>query len=570
MKVSKLLGERSKFVNSEFVVESHALMVRGGYIKNMCSGIFSYFTPCVKIIKKIENIIREEMDKIDGQEVKFPVVMPATLWQESGRYNSIGLEMARFKDHNNTEMVLGMTHEEAAVHMAKETAKSYSDFPFMIYQIQTKFRDELRPRAGLMRVKEFTMKDAYSFHVSQEDLNNYFKLCDNAYKNIYKRVGLSEVVSVESDSGMMGGSISREFMLLSEIGEDSIILCKNCDYKSNIEAGECLVKNEILKENKELELVFTPEKTSLKDVCEFLNTSLENAVKAVVYQRNDNNEFFVVFIRGDLEINEIKLKKYLQCDFKPGDKNLNNELCFGYIGPYNLNENINYMIDKSLENSGNLICGANKEDFHYKNFNFSLLKKDIEFIDVAEINENCLCPKCKKKSLKIAKSIELGHIFQLGKKYTKSMGMTYMDKDGIRKFPIMGCYGIGIGRLLASICEVNRDEFGPIWPISVAPWQVEICALRSDDLKIKIISEILYKNLLKNNIEVLYDDRIISTGNMFADADLLGVPVRVVVSPRNLKDNLIEISTRNKKIKRFTSVENALEEIKEILKILEV
>lgn len=425
MKLDKLVGDRFRERPSDCVVDSHALMVRGGYLKNVASGIFSSYTPLKRVTGKIERIIREEMDAIDGQEVQFPVVMPASLWQESGRYESIGKEMARFRDRSGNALVLGMTHEEAAVQLVRDCVRSYSEYPFMIYQIQTKFRDEARPRAGLIRVREFTMKDAYSFHTSQADQEEYYARCHKAYERIYARAGLPEVVSVAADSGMMGGNVSHEFMLLTPVGEDSIVMCRECDYRANREAAEQ----------------------------------------------------------------------------------------YGFDG----------------------------------------------------VKEGGICPHCGKPAIAISRGIEVGNIFQLGTKYTRSMNMTYIDQNGEAKYPVMGCYGIGIGRLAASICEARHDEYGPIWPLSVAPWQVHLCAVRSDDMQVKDYADKLYVDLQSRGVEVIYDDRQVSAGVMFSDADLLGVPFRVIVSPRNRRQNVVEIVSRDRHFSANAPMKTAAEAVWKIL-----
>ena len=333
MKLEKLVGDRFKQRPSDCQIDSHALMVRGGYIKYVANGIYSSFMPLKRITRKIEQIIREEMDAIDGQEVMFPVVMPATLWQESGRYESIGSELLRFTDRNKQPMVLGMTHEEAAVQLVREYANSYTKYPFMIYQIQTKFRDEARPRGGLIRVREFTMKDAYSFHTSQEDLEEYYDRCHKAYERIYARCGVPEVISVKSDSGMMGGSVSHEFMLLTPIGEDSIAICKHCGYRANMEAAASIITNERDAVSEPLTEVYTPDIHTIEDICEFLKTPTEKSCKAVVYQRNHDDSYIVLFIRGDLDVNETKLTNYLGCDIHPAVITEECGLNAGYIGP---------------------------------------------------------------------------------------------------------------------------------------------------------------------------------------------------------------------------------------------
>ncbi len=566
MKIDKLCGERFKEKPADCVIDSHALMVRGGYMKGVSNGIYSSYMPLRRITRKIENIIREEMDGIEGQEVQFPVVMPASLWSESGRYESIGSEMARFNDRNGVPMVLGMTHEEAAVQLVREYANTYNRYPFMIYQIQTKFRDEGRPRAGLIRVREFTMKDAYSFHTSQEDLERYYQICYDAYNRIFARCGVPEVITVKSDSGMMGGSVSHEYMLLTPIGEDSIAICTECDYRANMEAADSIIENKCEGEDKPLELVNTPDIHTIEDICDFLHTPVEESCKAVVYQKNMTDEYVVVFIRGDLDVNETKLTNYLCEAVHPGEIVDGCGLFAGFIGPVGMDtKKFTVLFDKSLEGTHNLSCGANKLDYHYTGLKISRDVGDVEYIDLAKIVEGGICPRCGKHSIKISRGIEVGNIFQLGTKYTKSMGMQYTDAEGNLQYPIMGCYGIGVGRLAASVCEAHHDDYGPIWPMAIAPWQVQICCLRADDEETKAASDKLYDEMQADKLEVLYDDRNIRPGAMFSDADLIGVPVRVIVSPRNLKDGVCEVVTRDKQISEKVAPADVIPLVKKII-----
>ena len=567
MKLEKLVGERFKERPADCVIDSHAIMVKGGYIKYMTNGIYSSYLPLRRIVRKIEQILREEMDKIDGQEVQFPVVMPASLWDESGRYDSIGDELLRFTDRNNAKMVLGMTHEEAAVHLVREYAQSYTKYPFMIYQIQTKFRDEARPRAGLIRVREFTMKDAYSFHTSQEDLEQYYEKCHAAYERIFERVGVPEVVSVKSDSGMMGGNISHEFMLLTPVGEDSIVLCDSCDYRANMEAAENISDIARDAESAALEKVYTPNVHTIEDVCNFFGDETKNSCKAVVYQQNVDDKYVVLFIRGDLEVNETKLVNFLGEQVHAAVITEECGLNAGYIGPVNLKVNGDAVVlyDKSLEGRNNLSCGANEAEHHYKGLDMERDVPNAEYHDFAKIQEGGICPKCGKKTVKISRGIEVGNIFQLGTKYTKSMNMTYVDANGESKTPIMGCYGIGVGRLAASVCEAHHDEYGPIWPKAIAPWQVHLCAVRVDDEEVRAYADKLYEDLQNAGIEVIYDDRSVRAGVMFADADLLGIPLRIIVSPKNMKQGVVEVASRDKTLKTQIPLENVMEEIKQYL-----
>lgn len=567
MKLEKLVGERFKERPADCVIDSHAIMVKGGYIKYMANGIYSSYLPLRRIVRKIEQILREEMDKIDGQEVQFPVVMPASLWDESGRYDSIGDELLRFTDRNNAKMVLGMTHEEAAVHLVREYAQSYTKYPFMIYQIQTKFRDEARPRAGLIRVREFTMKDAYSFHTSQEDLEQYYEKCHAAYERIFERVGVPEVVSVKSDSGMMGGNISHEFMLLTPVGEDSIVLCDSCDYRANMEAAENISDIARDAESAALEKVYTTNVHTIEDVCNFFGDETKNSCKAVVYQQNVDDKYVVLFIRGDLEVNETKLVNFLGEQVHAAVITEECGLNAGYIGPVNLKVNGDAVVlyDKSLEGRNNLSCGANEAEHHYKGLDMERDVPNAEYHDFAKIQEGGICPKCGKKTVKISRGIEVGNIFQLGTKYTKSMNMTYVDANGESKTPIMGCYGIGVGRLAASVCEAHHDEYGPIWPKAIAPWQVHLCAVRVDDEEVRAYADKLYEDLQNAGIEVIYDDRSVRAGVMFADADLLGIPLRIIVSPKNMKQGVVEVASRDKTLKTQIPLENVMEEIKQYL-----
>ncbi len=465
-------------------------------------------------------------------------------------------------------MVLGMTHEEAAVQMVREWGNTYAKYPFSIYQIQTKFRDETRPRAGLIRVREFTMKDAYSFHTSQEDLEKYYDVMANAYFRIFERAGLPEVISVKSDSGMIGGNVSHEYMLLVDAGEDSIVLCDECGYSANMEAADTTVDNSGCTPMGELKKVLTPDCKSIEEVCSFTGTKVEESCKAVVYQKNMTDEYVVVFLRGDYEVNETKLTNLLKDKVHAANITPECGLVAGFCGPYKQEAKCQVIYDKSLMGLENMLCGGNEENYHYVGLNIKRDVGDVEYVDVAKIRTGDICPCCGKKSIRISRGIEVGNIFQLGTKYSKSMGMTYTDVDGSVKVPIMGCYGIGVGRLAASVIEARHDDYGPIWPITIAPWQVHLCCMRPDKDECKIAADKIYDELQKAGIEVIYDDRNVSAGIMFADADLLGIPVRVTVGPKNLANGQIEISTRDKSVKKLVAVEDALNETKSLVNTL--
>lgn len=567
MLISKLLGERYKEKPSEASTPSHIFLLRGGYIRQVTNGIYSMLLPAKRVAMKIEQIVREEMNKIDGQEVILPVVLPGELWKESGRFESVASELVRFKDRTGHDMLLGMTHEEAAVHLARSEAKSYSQYPFMIYQIQTKFRDEARSRGGLIRVREFTMKDAYSFHTSQEDLELYYNKVYKVYEKIYERAGIPQVISVGSDNGMMGGKVSHEFMLLTDVGEDTIVLCESCGYKSNMEVAVSNCNHKKHAEGAMVE-VHTPGIKDIESLSAFFNVSADRLMKATVFSVENSKKPLVVFIRGDLQVNEAKLKNFVHANVIPFADYENSSLYFGFIGAYGLDtRDIEVIYDTSLQDENNLIGGANKLDYHIKGISISRDIKPQKFVDVSKVNEGDTCINCGSK-LKLSRGIEVGNIFQLGTKYTESMNMTFTDIDGKQKHPVMGCYGIGIGRLIASIIEANHDDYGPIWPISIAPWQIHICILNSANKNVYQTGHELYEKL-SGKYDVLLDDRNVPAGMQFADADLLGIPVRVIVSSRNVDKGELEIAIRNKKIKKNIPLVNTEIEIDEIIRSLQ-
>lgn len=567
MKMDKLIGERFKETPADCVIDSHALLLRGGYMKQVAGGIFTQGTPLRRITRKIEAILRQEMDALEGQEVRFPLVLPASLWEQSGRFDSVGQELVRLTDRGGSPLVLGMTHEEAAVQLVRDYAVSYQKYPFMIYQIQTKFRDEARPRGGLIRVREFTMKDAYSFHTSQQDLEDYYQKCLEAYHRIFARVGLPQVVSVAAHSGMMGGSLSHEFMLLTPVGEDSIVLCDQCDYRANSEAAQTITRN-VPGPREALQLVHTPGAQTIEAVCTFLGSQVEYACKAVVYQVCHSGTYVIAFIRGDYEINEAKLLQQVGQEIQPAQIAADSGLCPGYIGPKDLPGHVQVLFDESLLGISSLVCGANQEGYHYTGLDLQRDCGSVSFVDIAKVQQGGICPICGQNTLHLSRGIEVGNIFQLGTKYTRAMDMQYLDPAGQQQYPVMGCYGIGVGRLAASICEQHHDAHGPIWPLAVAPWQVHICCLRADDPAVRASGEELYQSLLSKGVEVLYDDRITSAGVQFSDADLLGIPLRILVSPRSLAQGCVELQTRDKSFQETRPLPDAIQWVVERLEEL--
>ena len=439
----------------------------------------------------------------------------------------------------------------------------------MIYQLQTKFRDEPRARGGLIRVREFTMKDAYSFHTSQADLEQYYARCYRAYERIFARAGAKNVVAVLSDSGMMGGSISHEFMLLTPIGEDTLVLCSDCDFKANMEAAPCITDNTGLDGEEPLTLVPTPNASTIEDVAAYLHVDPRKTCKCVVYQKNTNDEYVLVFVRGDREVNETKLRNFLREEVHAGKITEESGIVAGFIGPKGLaGKGHTLVFDRSLEGIGSMVCGANEQDRHYTGFNIARDFGEVAYVDVAKAVPGGICPKCGKHTLTVQNGIEVGNIFQLGTKYTKSMNMQYLDENGELQYPIMGCYGIGVGRLCASVCEESHDDFGPVWPISIAPWEAHICCLRADQEEVTAVGNSLYDALQSAGVETVIDDRPVSAGIVFSEADLLGVPIRVTVSPRNLKEGVVELTTRDKSVQRKVPVAEAAAAVIELKKAL--
>lgn len=568
MRFSNLVIETSKTAPSDAVIISHILLVRSGFIKRVANGIYTLGMPALRMASKIENIIRQEMDRLDGQEVKFPVVMPKELWEMSGRYYSIGREMARFKDRADHDMVLGMTHEEAAVHFAMNTISSYQKLPFMIYQIQTKFRDEPRSRGGLIRVREFTMKDAYSFHMTQEDLEKYYYQQLEAYNNIFRRIGMNNFIYVQSDSGMMGGKIAHEFMAVTPDGEDELVICSHCDYRANEEVAECQSDTFDNSDDTPCSEVFTGEDKTIEEVCRRLNVDAAHTIKAVAYASRETGEPIMVFLRGDLEVNEAKLCKVVQTEVVPLEAEENPAISFGNIGPLSNLPVKTIVYDKSIENRAGMVVGANKPEYHVVNFKVGRDLKVEKFHDVAKVKQGQRCVKCGHE-LTIQNGIEIGNIFQLGTKYTQSMGMTVLNENGESINPIMGCYGIGVGRAIASIIQNSYDDKGMILPISVAPWTIHICPVRIDNEEVKKLSFDIYNTLREKGIDTLIDDRDMSPGTKFADADLMGMPIRVVVSPKLVANGEIEIKIRKTGEMVVVKTEELYEKLDEIIHSLE-
>jgi len=562
MHLSKLFGKTKREIPAEADTISHQLMLRTGMIRQLAAGVYSYLPLGLRSLKKIENIIRDEMDKAGGQEVLMPVLQPLELWQETGRDIALGQTLFKLYDRRERRMVLGPTHEEVITELAKFNIQSYRDLPMMLYQIQTKFRDETRPRAGLIRAREFSMKDMYSFDTDWNSLDISYNRIMQAYVNIFNRCGFSAVM-VEADSGAIGGKESHEFIMVTDSGEDEIIHC-TCGYAANVEKAE--QNKGIYDGGKPLsvEEVSTSGKFSIEEVSEFLGIPERGTLKAVFYMAD--KKFIFGVIRGDLDVNEIKLQNVLKCiDLRMAteDEVIEAGIVPGAASPVGIKE-IRIIADDSVTSGTNFVGGANKPETHLKNVNYPRdFKADI-ITDIAKAHAGDTCPKCGKE-LQSSHGIEVGHIFKLGTFYSEKLGAEFIDKDGESKPVIMGCYGIGPSRLLASAIEQNHDDKGIIWPVAIAPYQAYICPLYREGTEVVNIAEKLHTGLLAEGIEVILDDREESPGVKFNDADLLGIPLRITISPRSLEKNSVELKWRSEKASILLPVENAVQEIKKLV-----
>ena len=539
---------------------SSNLLVRSGMIKKVSAGIYMYLPLGLKVLDNIKKIIKEEMDNAGAQELLMPSMLPQDIYEASGRVEAFGNSMFHFNDRNMHPYVLGPTHEEMFTIAAKALVRSYKDLPFTLYQQADKFRDEPRPRYGLIRVREFIMKDAYSFDRNEESLSNSYNKMFNAYKRIFDRMNIDYKI-VKADTGAMGGSLSEEFQAVSDIGEDTLVLCDNCDYASNLEISTFSIK-EIEEEQKSKELVETPHHESIEEVAKYLNIDTKKCVKAMLMKVN--NELVAFFIRGDRELNNTKVAKLLnvsEIEFADDALIATSNAVAGYTGPIDLNCKI--IIDKEILSMKNFCVGANKEGYHYINVNIDDFKYD-ESADISNVVENDICPVCSGK-LYFKKGIEIGNTFKLGTKYAKKLGLTYLDENNQEQLVTMGCYGIGPGRVLASVVEQNNDESGIIWPISIAPYKVAIVSINSNDEEVNNYCEELYQKLNSMNIDVLYDDRDERPGVKYKDMELIGIPIRIEVGPRDLENNNVTLVKRDTLEKITINKDEVIDKIKDIL-----
>ncbi len=553
MRRSQLFGRTLREIPSEAEISSHQLLLQAGMIRRLVVGMYSYLPLAQRALRKIENIIREEMDLIGGQEIDMPLVQPAGLWQETGRWEMlVGKELAGFDDRFGRKLVLAMTHEEAVTDLVRNQTNSYRQLPMMLYQIKLKFRDEPRPRAGLIRVREFAMKDAYSFHADEADLDRYYAQVHQTYLNIFHRSGI-EVIAVESDPGIIGGTEAHEFMLIADSGEDKIIFCNSCDYRANAEVA-VMQKSQV--DNgvpQSIEDIATPNQTTIEDVANYLGVERAQTLKAVFYSTDENLIFAA--IRGDIEVSETKLKKAVGAtDLRfSTDKELQQYgLVAGYASPIDV-KGIKVVVDDSVASTTNLVAGANKPGHHLKNMNFPRDFKADVVTDISMAQDGMTCIHCGG-TLTEKRGIEVGNIFKLGTKYSEAMNATYLSQKGRPQLLFMGCYGIGIGRLLASIVEANHDKDGIIWPPAVAPYQVHLMHIGKGD-EVRQRAEALYADLRAQGYEVLYDDRQESPGVKFKEADLLGMPLRLTISQRTLETDSVETKRRTEQKKNLAKLD---------------
>lgn len=549
MRFSKLLIPTLKENPSEAEAISHKLMMRAGFVRQLAAGLYIYLPLGWRVIEKINRIIREEMNTIGGQELTLPLLHPAELWQETGRWHDIGDEMFRLKDRGGRDMCLGMTHEEVMTWLASKEIRSYRELPQIWYQIQTKLRDEARPKSGVLRTREFLMKDSYSFDIDESGLEESYRLHEKAYRKIFSRCGL-KFYMVESDPGIMGGGMSHEFMAPSPAGEDEITLCDNCGYGANIEIARSIPLIPKFPSWK-LEEVETPEKRTIEEVTSYLNIAPEFFIKSIMVMGEDGP--VLALVRGDQTLHEKKLKKIIG-NFRPAHRDEVKELLgveAGFIGP--MGHNIRKIADSSLK-EGVYVSGSNKEGYHTKGITPTRDFK-AEYFDIHITKEGEGCPPCSKP-LRIEKAIEVGNIFKLGIKYSIHLKANYLDEKGEERPIVMGSYGIGPARIAASAIEQNHDQNGIIWPQSISPFQAHILPLNSKDPKTTDVSERIYSGLESNRIEVLIDDRDERAGVKFKDADLIGIPYQIVIGEKNLKEGMVEVKERRSGEKRRFKVED--------------
>jgi prolyl-tRNA synthetase len=568
MRLSRLFGKTLRNVPAEADTANYQLMLRAGLVQQLAAGIFSYLPTGWRVIRKIEQVIREEMDRIGGQEVVMPAMQPAELWETSGRLETMRDVLVRFKDRRERDFVLGPTHEEVTVELFKKQVQSYRDLPLMVYQVQTKFRDEARPRSGLVRVREFTMKDAYSFDTDWDALDESYAAARDAYTRILERCHVP-AIAVLADSGAIGGKDSEEFIFLTEVGEDTILLCNTCGYAANEEKADHKkhdMQRELPPEDPlPLEEVSTPGQKTIDDLVSFLGVPHARTLKAVFYEADGKPVF--VAIRGDLEVNEAKLRnalKAVELALLDDDGVRKHGLVAGSASPVG-QSGITVVADDTAITSHNLVAGANRPDVHYRNVNHGRDWKADIVTDISRARAGDICPRCGG-TLESKRGIEMGHVFKLGTVWTEKLDATFTDADGQQRHPIMGCYGMGVGRVFAGMIEANHDERGIVWPADMAPYHVHLVGLGFDKSGVRESAEQVYQQLQDAGLDVLYDDREEgSAGVKFNDADLLGMPVRVTVSPRSIESGGAEIKRRTEKDATVVPLANVPPKVRQLL-----
>lgn len=564
MKQSKLLIPTLKEVPSDAEAISHQLMLRGGYIKQITAGMYAYLPLAYRVLRNIETIIREEMENIDAAEMLVPAALPAELWQQTGRYETYGPNLFKFQDRHERDFILGPTHEETFTTIVRDAIKTYKKLPITLYQIQTKYRDENRPRFGLLRGREFIMKDAYSFHAEEESLDKTFRDMDSAYTNVFNRVGLN-FRSIIGDAGAMGGNNSKEFMAIAPIGEDTVVYSDESDYAANLEMAQN--KRTMPKSHEtlgELQKVATPGAKTIDEVAEFLGSSADREIKTLLFIADEKP--VVVLMHGNDEVNEVKLKNYLSCDFlRPAEEDEARKYLgagFGSLGPVGVSEEIEILADLDVENMANASVGANEDGFHYLNANLGRDFSVTHFADLRTVQEGEISPD-GKGHLKFTRGIEIGHIFKLGTRYSKDLDAVVLDENG-RQLPIiMGCYGIGVSRLLSAIVEQHSDENGIVWPRSIAPFDVHVIPVNVKKEEQVELSEKVTELLENAGYKVLVDDRKERPGVKFADSDLIGIPARITVG-KKAAEGIVEIKLR----RTGETLEVKLDELLNSLQIL--
>ena len=572
MRMSHLFSQTLRQAPSDSEVASHQLLVRAGFIRQLGAGIFSYLPLAYRSLTRIMNIMREEINAIGGQEICMPVVQPADIWKESGRYQQIGSEMGRLKDKNGHDMILAMTHEEVVGDLARGLVRSYRQMPALVYQIQTKWRDDPRPRAGLIRVREFHMLDSYSLDADWEGLDRQYQAHFEAYFRIFKRCGLP-VCAVMADTGMMGGKMAHEYMYLNEIGEDSLLFCDACGHSANRQVAKTQKPKPNQEEMLPLKKVATPECSTIADLADFLKVPASKTAKAVFLVAEVQNEFgetaqefLFCVVRGDMEVNETKVANLVRAkELRPAtdEEILRTGAVPGYASPLGL-KNVRVIVDDLIPVSSNLVSGANEKGFHLLNVNYGRDFQATQVADITSAGAGDACEKCGQP-YRLSRGVEVGNIFKLGTRYSDALGCTFTDENGESRPIIMGSYGIGVGRLLACVAEEHHDEKGLVWPVSVAPYPLHVVVLPGKTMDVTPALEQLEKALAQAGLEALVDDRPDSAGIKFNDADLIGLPLRVTISERGLKSASVELKKRNGGEAWMVALEDVVSEIQKTL-----